>query len=235
MTANSPERLTVVQRRRAMRLAYWNGAIWAVGNGLASTTLVVYLAMDLNADRVGLGIGMILAMRHIVGLLRLGAPVLIGRLIDRKRFCLGSYFAATLVLLCLPLAAAPEMLPSPNASLYALVVLWCVYHLLQYFGTIALWSWLADLVPLRIRGRFLGRRNRWTVCGEAGAMISSGLFVWGWRELHPLQPTWIAYVIPAALGGGFMIAALVPLLLMPRKEAGPTVRRGATARSMAQD
>jgi len=48
MDANEDLRLTVRQHRRARRLAYWNGAVWAVGNGLASTTLIVYLAMDLG-------------------------------------------------------------------------------------------------------------------------------------------------------------------------------------------
>ncbi len=233
MSANCPSPLTVVQRRRAMRLAYWNGMAWAIGNGLASTTLVIFLAIDLGAKQIGLGIGLILAMRHIVGLLRLGAPALIGRLFDRKQFCIGSYLASAIVLLCLPLVAAPGMLSSANASLAALVVLWCVYHLLQYFGTIALWSWLGDLVPLRIRGRFIGRRNRWTVGGEAAAMLASGLFVWGWLYLHPGEPKWIAYIIPAVIGGFFMIGALVPLTRMSRTETGRVVRQGATARDVA--
>jgi hypothetical protein len=224
--------LTVRHRRRARRLAYWNGAIWAIGNGLASTTLIIYLALDLGAERVGLGIGLILAIRHVVGLLRLGAPAMIGRLAGRKRFCIGTYLLATLVLLALPLVAAPGHLASPMASLRALVILWCAYHLLQYLGTVALWSWLADLVPVRIRGRFLGRRQRWMVAGEAGAMLASGLFVWGWHKLYPMSPRWIAYVIPAALGGCLMIAALVPLALIPQAVKSATVRRGATFRSM---
>src|SRR3972149_937384 len=147
MDANEDLRLTVRQHRRARRLAYWNGAVWAVGNGLASTTLIVYLAMDLGADKIGLGIGLILATQHVVGLLRLSAPAMIGRLMDRKRFCLGTFFVGTLVLLALPLVVAPGRLPSAVASLRALIVMWCLYHLLQYLGTIALWSWLADLVP----------------------------------------------------------------------------------------
>lgn len=224
--------LPVIQRRRAQRLAYWNGAIWAVGNGLASTTLIVYLAMDLGAKEIGLGIGLILAVRHVVGLLRLSAPAMIGRLADRKRFCLGTYFLGTLVLLGLPLVAAPGRLGSAVASLWALVVLWCVYHLLQYLGTIALWSWLADLAPLGIRGRFLGRRQRWIVAGEAASMLAGGLFVWGWHQLYPMSPRWIAYVIPATLGGVTMIAALVPLALIPPVVKSPTACRGATLRSI---
>ncbi len=228
MTANTATPLAVFQRRRAIRMMYWNGALWAIGNGLASTTLVVYLALELDAERIGLGIGLILAMRHIVGVLRLIAPVLIDRLVDRKRFCLGSYLLGSLLLLGLPLVAAPGLLPSAAASLWALVGLWCAYHLLQYLGTIALWSWLADLVPLRIRGRFLGRRNRWMAIGEAAAMLAGGLFVWLWLETHPQSPRWIAYAVSAVLGSGLMLAAPLPLLAVPALAVG----RGATFHSM---
>jgi len=232
MDADADRPLTVFQRRRARRLAYWNGAVWAIGNGLAGTTLVVYLALDLGAGRIGLGIALILAARHVVGLLRLGAPALIGRLVDRKRFCLVAFLAGTLLLLSLPAAAAPGWLPSPGASLAALVLLWCGYHLLQYVGMVALWSWLADLVRLRIRGRFLGRRERWMVVGEAAGAICCAAFVWGWQYLHPAERQWVAYVVPAVVGGGYFIAALLPLALMPAAASSRSVRRGATLREM---
>lgn len=231
MYAEADKPLAVFGRRRARRLAYWNGGVWAIGNGLASTTLVVYLALDLGAGRIGLGIALILAARHLLGLLRLGAPALIGRLVDRKRFCLGAFLAGTLLLLCLPAVAAPGWLPSPGASLAALVVLWCAYHLLQYVGMVALWSWMADLVPLEVRGRFLGQRQRWIVLGEATGALCTAAFVWAWQYLHPAEPVWIAYVIPASLGGAFMVAALVPLVLMPRAARSLTVRQGATFRT----
>ncbi len=215
-----------------MRLAYRNGAIWAVGNGLVSTTLIVYLAQDLGAKRIGLSIGLILAARHVVGLLRLSAPAVIGRWVDRKRFCLGAYLAAALLLTTLPLVAAPGILPSAETSLAALVSLWCVYHLLQYVGTIALWSWLADLVPLRIRGRFLGIRQRWIVAGEAVAMLASGWFIYQWHSRFPDQYRWIAYAASATLGACCMLGALVPLARIPRMAVSPMVRHGATLRSM---
>ena len=232
MAADADRPLAVFQRRRARRLAYWNGAIWAIGNGLAGTTLVVYLALDLGAGRIGLGIALILAARHVVGLLRLGAPALIGRLVDRKRFCLGAFLAGTLLLLSLPAAAAPGWLPSPGASLAALVLLWCGYHLLQYVGMVALWSWLADLVRLRIRGRFLGQRERWMVLGEAAGALCCAAFVWGWHYWHPAERQWIAYVVPAVVGCGYFIAALLPLALMPAAAGSRSVRRGATLREM---
>jgi len=128
--------------------------------------------------------------------------------------------------------AAPGRLASPVASLWALVGLWCVYHLMQYLGMVALWSWIADLVPVEIRGRFLGRRERWMVAGQAAAMLAGGLFVWGWQGLHPTAPRWIAYVMTATLGGCLMIAALVPLALMPSMATSRAACRGATLRSI---
>ena len=232
MIGETDTRLTVSERRRARRLAYLNGGIWAIGNGLASTTLVIYLALELDPKRAGLGIALILATRNVVGLLRFAAPAVIGRVVDRKRFCIGTYLLGTLVLLSLPWIAAPGRLPSADASLAALIALWCAYHLLQYVGTIALWSWLADLVPPGIRGRFIGRRERWIVAGEAAAMLCGGLFVWWWQQTYPATPRWLSYAITAALGGSFMLAAVVPLAWMPRLATSLTVRAGATLRAM---
>ena len=224
--------LAVFHRRRAMRLAYWNGAIWSIGNGLASSLLILYLAMELDVPGIGLGISLILAAPQLTGLLRLGVPALIGRLTGRKPFCLAAYLLSGVVIATLPLVATPGRLPTAAASLTAMVALWCTYQLLEYLGTIALWSWLADLVPQAVRGRFLGRRERWMAAGQAAAMLSSGLFVWGWQQTRPELPRWIGYAIPAMLGAAFIAAAVVPLALMPgvvRHQAKPT---GVSVRAM---
>ena len=174
--------LAVRDRRRAMRLVNWNGAIWAVGNGLVGTMSIVYLVMEFHVRTIGLGIGLIVAAPHLVGLLRLGVPPLIGRLVDRKRFCLTAYLLSALVLAWVPWMAAPGWLPSPAFALGMLIALWCVYHVLQYLGNVALWSWMADLAPLRIRGRFLGRRERWMAAGQAVGMATGGCLVLCWQE-----------------------------------------------------
>ena len=215
MHDNKPN-LTVKDRRRARRLAYRNGMIWSFGNGLTSTMLVVYLAMDLGVQVVGLGVSLVIATPNIVGLLRMSAPALIRRMGDRKTFCLAAFALAAMVLLVLPLAVVGRLLPSARASLYALVAVWCVFHLLQYLGTVALWSWLADLVPLRIRGRFIGRRERWMVAAQAVAMILTGFFAWYVRYYLPHWPAWVRYGVPTVLGSMFMLAAVVPLAQMPR-------------------
>jgi MFS family permease len=206
---------TIFERHRARRLAIWNGAIWAVGNGLASTTLVFYLAGELHAKQFGLGIGLILAAPHVAGLLQLGAPAMIGRLAGRKRFCLAAFFLSALVLLALPCICSPGLLPSPGWSLAAMISLWCLYHVLQYLGMVALWAWLADIAPTPIRGRYLGRRQRWMVAGTAAAALAAGFFAWGWHACWPDAPRWIPYGLMAELGACFMLAALSPMASMP--------------------
>jgi MFS family permease len=109
--------------------------------------------------------------------------------------------------------------------------LWCSYHLLEYLGTVALWSWLAELVPVRIRGRFIGRRERWMVAGQAAAMLAAALWGYLWNRAWPkdLYPERVlaGYAIPAVLGACFMIASLVPLAAMPGSRSVRPARAAA--------
>jgi MFS family permease len=214
-----------------MRLAYWNGALWALGNGLVGSQLLTYLAMEFDVPRIGLAIGLVLAAPHLLGVFRLAAPALIGRLAGRKRFCIAAYLLSGLVLAALPAAVAPGRLPSPAASLAALVTLWCVYHLLEYFGTVALWSWLADLAPQAVRGRFFGRRERWMAFGQAAAMLAGAGLLAAWQWYRPDEPRWIGYAATAGLGAALLMAAVIPLARMPavaaRQARPPAASLGA--------
>ncbi len=77
----------------------------------------------------------------------------------------------------------------------AVVVLWSAYHLVEYLATIALWSYMGDLAPRRIRGTFIGIRERWLTVGRIGGMVISGLFAYAWRKWLPGQPVWIGYAV----------------------------------------
>ena len=236
MPCHDGRQLTTLERRHARRMAYLNGMVWSFGNGLTSTMLVVYLAMDLGFRVVGLAVSIILAAPYIVGLLRMSAPAMIRRLGDRKMFCLATFALGALTLLALPLVVASRLLPSAWASLYALVAVWCIFHLLQYLATVALWSWLADLVPLRIRGRFIGRRERAMVAAGAVAMISVGLFFHFTGKDGFDWPFWLRYTVPTLLGSLLMLAAIIPLAHMPRVGPSPAasaVRRHSLGNLMA--
>lgn len=202
--------------------ADWNAALWALGNGLVNSTLVVYLVLSLEPDAAGLGVSLILAAPQLVGLGRLAAARFALAGATRKRFCLLMYLASGLVLAALPaLAVARDRLP-PYAALAGVVAVWCLYHLLEYLATVALWAWLGDLVPLEHRGLFIGRRDRWLNGGRVMGMLAGGLFAWQCE--HGAAWKWAAYVVPAACGAGLMMLAVVPLCFLP---VGPAAKNTA--------
>ena len=146
-----------------MRLANANAAVWAVGNGLISTLLVIYLASDLGAS--GLAISLILAAPRFAGLLRLGAPALMARVRARKLVCTLAYLLSSVILCAVPAVAVFEKRIDPQVAIAIFVAGWCLYHVTEYVGTVALWSWLGDLTPPDARGRLAGspgdhRRDR---------------------------------------------------------------------------
>ncbi|MCB9798084.1 MAG: hypothetical protein H6741_35855 [Alphaproteobacteria bacterium] len=118
---------------------------------------------------------------------------------------------------------------------WTLVALACAY---QAFGQAAgnAWSsWFGDLVPARIRGRYFGRRNRWSHAASFGGLLVGGLVLQAW------EPT--AADASGAGGSGFALlyggAALLrlgsarllarsyePTFEPPRVEEGPSVVLG---------
>ena len=218
-----------------MQLAYVNGALWSIGNGLIGTSLVLYLAREFGAARFALGISFVLAAPHIVGALRIAVPSLVRHVASRKRFTIAMFAASAVMLLGLPLIAMPRLRPAGDAALAMVVVLWSVFHLFQYLATVTLWSWMADIAPARVRGTFLGMRNRWMVVASIVSMLVSGAFVHVWQTHFPKPDHWMAYAIAAVAGAAMMLAALVPLAMMPALEKrDETIPRASSLRSIRQ-
>ena len=196
-----------------MQMAYWNGGLWSIGNGMVSTTLIVYLALELGAR--GVAVSLILATPPLIGLLRMLTPWLLGQVGNRKKFCVFMYIASNVVLLSLPFSSAPGTFTSTALSLTALILTWSLYHLLEYCGTVALTSWLGDICPSRLRGRFFGRRERWLTLGRIVGMTVVGVFTYWMTERNPDSARWFYYAIAAEAGTLVMLASVIPLLKMP--------------------
>jgi hypothetical protein len=126
----------------AMRLANVNAALWAIGNGLISTLLVIYLASDLGAS--GLSLSLILAAPRFAGLLRLGVPALMAQLRARKAVCIAAYVTSSMILCGVPAVAALQDRIDNRLAIAMFVVAWCLYHITENVGTVTLWSWLGD-------------------------------------------------------------------------------------------
>jgi Na+/melibiose symporter-like transporter len=214
-----------------MRLASANAGLWAVGNGLVSTQLVVFLATELGAR--GLTISLILAAPRFAGLLRLGVPAVIARLRRRKTICLAAYLASSATLCTVPLVAPAQRYLTGERALGLLIAAWCVYHLFEYVGTVALWSWLGDLTPQRIRGRLLGRRERWLIVGRIGGVAASAALALAWRAWLPSAPPWQPLALSAAVGALLMASAVFPLAAMPGVENFPSATPRLPWRTLA--
>ena len=204
--------------RRAMWLGYLNGALWSIGNGLTTGTLIIYLAMELGGR--GTGVSLILALPSVVGLLRIFAPFIIRLCRTAKRACLATCLVSYILLLGLPALTLAPTTSLPVRPLTAIFGLLCIHQLLEYLGTVALWSWLADLIPRRIRGRFFGRRQMWQLAVLIPTLWLSGMFTDRWKTAHPDQPL-VGYAIPNGLGAILLLASLVPLAAMPGSVSNP--------------
>jgi MFS family permease len=182
--------------------------------------LVIYLANDLGAT--GIAASFILTAPRFAGLLRVAAPALLARLRRRKAICIAMYVSSAGVLAGLPVVAALRSNVTPRQALPVLVAIWCVYHVLEYAGTVMLWSWLGDLTPRRIRGRLLGGRERWLVLGRVAGVAASAILAIVWSRLLPTAPRWQPLGLSAASGALMMAFAVAPLVAMPSAEAAPS-------------
>lgn len=225
------EHLTNHQRRRAMRLSYWNGGFWAIGNGMVSSTLITFLALELGA--AGLAVGLILAAPRLIGVLRIFTPNLLAWSGHRQKLCAAMYAASIFVLLTLPVLAAPNLLLTRPWALAALVATWSLYHLLEYCGTVALTSWLGDICLRRVQGQFFGRRERWLTLGRIVGMTAAGLFTYWWANHHARDARWQGYALAAEAGAVVMLVSLWPLIRMPNVPLRTGQKRNQRQASLA--
>jgi len=219
--------------RRSIRATYVNAVYWGVGSGLASTTLIVYLVRLQGAT--GQMIGWILAVPSLVGLLRLAAPPWIDRVASRRRFCVRLFFASAAVLALLPTLAVDDVFEEQRVRMFGVSAAWAGYQLLECIGVVALWSWFGDLVPQRVRGRFLGRRESWLNVGAVVGTLAAIGITFAWPRLFSdadvtsMRPVreWQSYALCAWLGSAALASAAFTLLMVadaPRRTSQPSHR-----------
>ena len=218
------ESIPIIERARGRRMICLNAGLWGLGNGLISTSLVIYLvgalaAGSMDKAKIGLAIAWIIAAPRIVGLLRVLAPTLIDAVRGRRKVAFGGYLLSPAVLLLLPLGL-PELRrladENINLALWSIGAIWALYHLIEYFATVALWSWLGDLISPRIRPRFLARRERRMIAGQLFGALSAGLWTFAMRDDYLASgELWRLYLAPTGFGILFLTASAFPILRIP--------------------
>ncbi len=195
--------------RRAMSLvtiAWLFGAVWM--HAIAGSPLTIF------ATRLGCSnfeFGLLAAMPFVAALLSLPASVLIDRSGRRNTiFFLGLYPNR---LLWFPMALAPIWVITHYGWNYAPVAIFVFLALTfllqagQGIGGPAWVSWMADVVPDRVRGRYFARRRQIGILTAIPAALIAGWAVdrYAGPSTAPLDALWACAVI-------FMIAATFGLV-----------------------
>ena len=175
-----PARVSPVRRRLTFVTTSWMfGSIWfAVTQGAVMTGF----AKGLGATPFQFGL--LAAMPYIAAMLSVPGSLLVERTGNRKGlFLLTHVLQRTLTLL---IAVAPVLMLSwygpaalPRAAALVLALMF-VLHATGAFGGPAWVSWMADVVPARIRGKYFARRRQWGIVTAVPAALLIG---WGMDRL----------------------------------------------------
>lgn len=201
---------------RTSRGANENAGIWALGNGLVSTTLVSYFAQSLGAQSAA--VSWIIAAPKLVGVLRWFAPNLLKIGGTYRATSTWAFLLSAAFLLLLPLSSVPEFWPSPKVAVWAIVFCWCMYHLAEYCGYVVFVAWLMEMIPPSIRGRFFGLRERWLTAGNLIGFLFAGLLGAVLRNAFEMDLRWISYPMLAVYGAIAIGFSVLPLRKIPEPQ-----------------
>ncbi|MDB5324501.1 MAG: major facilitator superfamily protein [Phycisphaerales bacterium] len=181
-------------------MAWMFGAVWA--NALAGAPLTVFAT---QLGTTNFEFGLLAAMPFLAALLSLPASVLADRSGQRSRlFFLGLYPNR---LLWIVVALVPPWVlthAGKHGSVLAVLIflsLIFVINIGQAVGSPGWNSWMADIVPIRVRGRYFARRRQ---LGIPSAIIAA--FVSGWVLDHYRVAD--AATLIRVCSGIFIVAAL---------------------------
>lgn len=211
--------------RRAIRFSYIAALVWACGNAIASSILFSYLIQELGAK--GRQVAYLQVVPALFGLLRLLTPLVIERLHGTKRTYLALSAASYALLFAIPPAIElGRDISSRPAALSLLIGIYCAHQLLEQVAVIALWTWLADLVPRRLRGRVFARRNIWQLVVVIPTLLASGFYIdraiAAERDATPISARPYAaahYSTLINVSAVLMLVSLAPLIVVPQGRA----------------
>jgi MFS family permease len=176
--------LTTAQRRTAMKyvtVAWVFGNFWAV-LALPGTVVLTQLCSKLGAGPAHFGL--ISSIPFIAALFSLPSSMWIDRSGNRKfiflAFMLSQRFvwlAIALVPVLLFFVGGLETAAVRTGALWTVLALLAVGGLVGAVGSPAWVSWMADLVPDRIRGRYFARRRQLGILSAITAAVASGLIL----------------------------------------------------------
>lgn len=171
------KKLTRLQTARGMRMWNVNGMLESVHSAITTGVYTTGYALHLGASSAM--IGLISASISIGQLLQAFSPLLIERLPRRKTLCLLANGISTS--LWLPIAFIPFLF-FEGYQLLALMACIALSKAAMSLVSPARQSWLTDLVPDEIRGRFVARQRSLTASAGLITSVCAGFFLSTYAE-----------------------------------------------------
>ena len=155
-------------------LGWFFGSVWQTA-ALSGSPMTIFVK--------GLGgtpfhFGILAALPYIASLLSLPASLLTERTGQRKRIFLGSLYFQRI--LWFPIALTPLWMlthygrSAANEAVMLLLVLLFIMHAGGAVGGPAWVSWMADVVPDRVRGKYFSRRRQWGLVSAIPTALFAG-------------------------------------------------------------
>ena len=193
------------------------GLRWLTYEGMASlgfnsiTTSGLLAAYALLLGATNLQIGIIAAIPFLMHILQIPASLFVERLKKRKLIAITTWFFAQL--LWIPIALIPVLIKVPNAyAVSILLMILAMRGVLHAFSNSSWNSWVRDLVPQNIFGRFFSRRLALAALVGIIFGIGSALYIDYWNSNAVPENVSMGYT-HVLLFGALCLGLMSPLLM----------------------
>ena len=206
--------LTPQETRRSQRLMMWGavtgGAMFSLGSG----GFMAAYALALGANN--LQVGILAALPPVSQIVQLPAILAVEGFRKRKAIGLPAWFLGQLA--WLPIAAVPFVLDTPGSlAISAVIVLLALRGLFNPVWVTAQNSWMRDLIPPELLGRFFSRRLGTMTAVVVLVGLAGSFFVQWWQDFAPPDQAIYAYSF-LILGGWITFGIIGPVLVGFSKE-----------------
>ncbi len=202
--------------RRSLRASVAEGVVaeWvmACAGGATITGWALYLGCG------PLGVGLLGALPFLAQLMQVPGAWLTSRLGSRRSALLTVALSRQAFL---PLVLLPFLPLSPEVKRGVLVAVAALHHGVGILCNNAWVTWMGDLVPTRLRGRYFGRRTAISTLSGALATLSAGSFLDGARASERTGLGLAALALTACVLGA-LSTALMALKHEPTRAPGPS-------------
>lgn len=210
--------LTEAERQRGMRGLTLQMVAASGADGLASGGFLTAFALILGASNFHIGI--MTAIPFIMQPLQILVVIIVERLRMRKVFAVTSYFLAYAA--WVPVALIPLFLEVPHAGAVTVLLFFIAIRGAAIAFLNTSWnSWLRDIVPGEVMGKFFADRTRLATISAAVIGLSAALFIDVWKGQVDDSDAIFGYSIAILFGsvilgmGAVGSMASIPELRMP--------------------